>query len=504
MEELNIYETKDIVNQELNVTYTPNSSVKGYSYEVIKDGESYGFYKVSTNRTSNIHFYESGTYQIKITNYLKDSKTEQLESGIYRLDLDKPYIVSEDVKSVYQLKEGESYTTDKDELNIRAYDTQDGDLTKEMKCNLDEVNFNSLGLQKLTCTVEDSAGNIGSKEITINVLKNDNTGVSAIQYLFFLILIIIAFSIIRFRRIVSLEKRIAKYSLEPIKNKNKSLFENFHQFYHKIIQSLAISLQKSELIKRHSKRYEKYLVLYKDYYKNALEIISNKIIIGCLFILVAIFSKMLQYQLLNFYEMIIPFIIGFYLPDVIFISKYKIYRNKLENDLLQAITVMNNAFKSGRSITQAVELVSQELDGPIAMEFSRIYMELNFGLEIDVVFDRFSKRVHLEEITYLTASLSVLSKTGGNIIKVFSSIEQNLFNKKKLKLELASLTGTSKIIVTALYLVPALFILFVSLVSPGYFEPFYTTELGFIFMGIIAILYIVYIFCVNKIMKVRM
>ena len=89
-------------------------------------------------------------------------------------------------------------------------------------------------------------------------------------------------------------------------------------------------------------------------------------------------------------------------------------------------------------------------------------MELNFGLEIDVVFDRFSKRVHLEEITYLTASLSVLSKTGGNIIKVFSSIEQNLFNKKKLKLELASLTGTSKIIVTALYLVPALFILFVS------------------------------------------
>lgn len=504
MEELNIYETKNIVNQELNVTYTPNSSVKGYSYEIIKDGESYGFYKVSTNRISSIHLYESGTYQIKITNYLKNSQTEQIESGIYRVDVDKPYIVSEDVKSVYQLKKGESYTTSRDELNISAYDTQDGDLTNQMQCNLNEVDFNALGLQKLTCTVEDSAGNIGSKEITINVLKNDNLGVSVVQYLVFLSLVIIAFAIIRFRKTLALEKRIAKYSLEPIKTRNQSLFENFHQFYHKIIQKLAISLQKSELMKKYSKRYEKYLVLYKDYYQNALEMIANKIIIGCLFILSAIFSKMLQYQLLNFYEMLIPFLIGFFLPDVIFISKYKVYRNKLENDLLQAITVMNNAFKSGRSITQAVELVSQELDGPIAMEFSKIYMELNFGLEIDVVFDRFSKRVHLEEIAYLTASLSVLSKTGGNIIKVFSSIEQNLFNKKKLKLELASLTGTSKIIVTALYLVPALFILFVSLVSPGYFEPFYTTELGFIFMGIIAILYIVYIICVNKIMKVRM
>ena len=66
MEGLNIYETKKIINQELNVTYTPNSSVKGYTYEIIKDGESYGFYKVSTNRISNIHFLESGTIKLKL------------------------------------------------------------------------------------------------------------------------------------------------------------------------------------------------------------------------------------------------------------------------------------------------------------------------------------------------------------------------------------------------------------------------------------------------------
>lgn len=504
MGELNIYETEKIINQELNVTYTPNSSVKGYTYEILKDGESYGTYKVSTNHISNIHLYESGTYQIKITKYLQNNKIEQLESGIYKIDVDKPLIISEDVKSVYQLKKGESYTTERSELDIRAYDEQDGDLTNQMTCNFNDVDFNSLGLQKLTCTVTDGAGNIGSKDITINVLKNDNMGVSIVQTIVLFVLVIIALAIIRFRKSVALEKRISKYSLDPIKNQNKSLFEGFYRFYHKLIKTFSNSLEKSEFIKRYAKHYEKYLTLYQGYYENALEIIANKIMIGLLFIAVAMFSKMLQYQLLNFYEMLIPFIIGFSISDVVFISKYKIYRNKLENDLLQAITVMNNAFKSGRSISQAVELVSRELDGPIANEFSKIYMELNFGLEIDVVFDRFAKRVNLDEISYLTASLSVLSKTGGNIIKVFSSIEQNLFNKKKLKLELASLTGTSKIIVTALYLVPALFILFVSLVSPGYFEPFYTTELGFIFMGIIAVLYIVYIYSVNKIMKVRM
>ena len=171
MEGLNIYETKKTINQELNVTYTPNSSVKGYTYEIIKDGESYGFYKVSTNRISNIHFLESGTYQIKITNFLKNNQSEQIESGIYKIDVDKPYIICDDAKAVYQLKKGENYSISRDELNIRAYDAQDGDLTSKMQCNFENVDFNELGLQTLTCTVEDNAGNIGSKDIAINVLS---------------------------------------------------------------------------------------------------------------------------------------------------------------------------------------------------------------------------------------------------------------------------------------------------------------------------------------------
>ena len=66
-----------------------------------------------------------------------------------------------------------------------------------------------------------------------------------------------------------------------------------------------------------------FLNQYKDYYKNALEIVASKIIIGCLFIIVAIFSKMLQYQMLSFYEMLIPFLTGFFISDILFISKYK-------------------------------------------------------------------------------------------------------------------------------------------------------------------------------------
>jgi len=222
------------------------------------------------------------------------------------------------------------------------------------------------------------------------------------------------------------------------------------------------------------------------------------------FLVIAVISKALQSEIIKTYEMVIPFIFGFFVLDIVYFSKYKIFRRRIENDLLQAIIIMNNAFKSGRSITQAIELVTTELDGPIAKEFKKMVNELNLGLSIDVVFNRFSERVNLEEVTYLTASLSILNKTGGNIIKVFTSIEKSMFNKRKLRLEMQALTGSSRLIVYVLFLVPIFFVILVSLINPSYFTPFFTNPIGIILLMFMVLYYIVYVILVNKIMKVRM
>ena len=164
---------------------------------------------------------------------------------------------------------------------------------------------------------------------------------------------------------------------------------------------------------------------------------------------------------------------------------------------------MNNAFKSGRSITQAIKLVSKELEGPIAEEFKKMNLELSFGLGLDIVFQRLYERIKIEEISYLTASLTILNQTGGNIVEVFSSIEKSLFNKKKLRLELKSMTGGSRMIVNILTIVPIAFILMIWIINPTYFLPLLTNKLGLIIIGIILIYYIAYIIVIRKLLKVK-
>ena len=152
---------------------------------------------------------------------------------------------------------------------------------------------------------------------------------------------------------------------------------------------------------------------------------------------------------------------------------------------------------------QAIEIVSKELKGPIKQEFKKMHMEISYGLSLDVVFERFSKRVESEEVSYITSSLSILNKTGGNIIKVFSSKEKMLFDKIKLKHEMKSLTSSSNMISKVLLIIPFIFVLFILLLDKNYFDPLFSSSAGNIILCLIIVLYLLYAFFVNKIMRVR-
>lgn len=496
---LDIYEQIDPTNKEIYITYSPDNSTIKYEYRIIKNGKVGEYISVNNKKQATILLDKTGKYQLEFRAFDYYGNVTPYDSGIYNIDMDSPTIKI-DEKFITMPKGSKLIVLE----GVYAYDKQDGDLSNKITTNYDELDFNSLGMKKLTYTVSDSAGNIVTEYININVIR-DNTFSLLLLQVSIITLLVMAFAfVIRFIKTLRYEKRIVNYSIEPVKNSGLSIFDKLSKIHQKLIDRISKDLSNSVFIKRYSQKYDKYSNIVSNSYHEGLNFIASKIIIACAFAIIAIFVNTLQGKLLGLYEFIVPMIAGFIMPNILYIYQYKTYLNKMENDLLQAITIMNNAFKSGRSIIQAIDLVTKELDGPMAKEFEKMYLEMNLGLSIDIVFKRFEERLKIEEVTYLTASLSILNQTGGNITKVFSSIEKTLFNKKKLKLELNSLTGVSKIIVYILIAVPVLFVFFVALINPDYFMPLLTNNLGRIITFIMIIIYICYIYVVNKIMKVRM
>ena len=485
-------------NKNFNITYTPDENTVSYTYHVYKNNQLIKTVEIDSNRSTNIFFDATGNYQVEAINYDANGDFSTKKSCSYILDKEKPILKVNEESLTFVKGETINFME-----NVKAEDAVDGDLTKYITTNSKEIDLSSVGMKKLTYTVSDQAGNVASKSVYLHVVE-DQIGLMVMQMIIIISLMFVSAYMLRYRRSLILEKRIEKFSINPVIDTRKSIYGKVAGYIKNIVNSVKQGLGKSVFLTKYSKRYEKYVGTIDADSKDGMDFVAVKFLVGILFIIIAVISKVIKFKLISLYEIWIPLLAGFFLPDILFLVQYKIYRKKLENDLLQAIIVMNNAFKSGRSVTQAIYLVSSELKGSIAHEFQRMYDEINLGLSIEEVFKRFADRVELEEVNYLTASLSIINRTGGNIIRVFDSIEKNLINKKKLRLELNSLTGGSKIIVNVLLFVPILFVAFIWVVSPDYFIPLFTHPLGVMLLIFMVLYYIVYIICVRWIMKVRM
>ncbi len=490
----NIKEQIKPVNKDVSVSFSPSLNIKNYSYAVYKDGKVVKTIAVDTNQPSNIILDETGSYQISVTGYDTLGHQVVINSGVYEIDKDAPVLKVQNQK--VEIKKHDQKALDN--LQVTATDNHDGNITAQITRS--DIDVNEVGITNLTYTVSDEAGNVAKTNIEVNVVSEFN------QLLLFqigalIILFMILIPIIRIRKNFKLEKRLGPFVIESTKENNVSLFDRLFNYYHKMLMKIINIFKNLNMMQRYAKKLDKYAKV-SAIHSTGMEILAGKFVIAILFLLIVIFATTIQFKLISIYEIIMPLVVGFFVLDILYFVKYKFYRRKLENDFLSAIIVMNNAFKSGRSITQAIDVVSNEIEGEIGKEFKKMSLELSYGLGIDVIFKRFAERIQLEEVSYLTASLSILNKTGGNITEVFGVIEKTLFNKKKLRLELRSLTGSSKIIVYVLFTVPFLFVLFVSLINPQYFMPFINTKLGIIMLIGMIIYYIIFIICVRKIMRV--
>lgn len=314
-----------------------------------------------------------------------------------------------------------------------------------------------------------------------------------------LVVVFIGFLII-IRRSFYIEKRITRFSISSITDKPSSLFDNLSTFYLKIIKKLASMISKSKIVVRISKRYDKYID--KKYDDNTF-IVANKVLISIMAVFITMISNIIRLHEIGGLSIILALIIGFYIPDISLLINNKIREKQIENDLFKAVIIMGNAFKSGRSIMQAVRIVSEELDGPVGNEFQKAYIDLNYGLDLDVVFERLSSRINIEETKYMTSSLVILSKTGGNVIQVFRSIEKSFFERKKLNDELKSVTALSNFVFKILVAIPFIIFILIYILNPTYFTPLIATSLGKIILVLIVLLYVLYIIIVKKMIKIR-
>lgn len=322
-----------------------------------------------------------------------------------------------------------------------------------------------------------------------------------VELILLYLLALIVYYLFLLTRKVKINDRLGIYTIN--KNSNEvQIFDEIFNLGHDFVKFVSKLLYKFKIFNNYSLKYQKYIKKEDKNKIDKMDFVSKKIIISILFLIIVLLYDVFKYQKINYLQVTVGFVFGFYTLDLLMLSTNKILERRKHNDLLRALTIMNNSFKSGHSIMQSIKLVSEELDSELGLEFKKMYVDLTYGLSLDVVFKRFESRVEMDEVRYITTSLKILNETGGDIVKVFESVEKTFFNNKKLDDELNNLTAASKMLYTILLSIPILFVAFIYVLDNTYFAPMLTSTLGYIIILICLSLYISYIFIIKKIMKV--
>lgn len=324
-----------------------------------------------------------------------------------------------------------------------------------------------------------------------------------IKIVIILVIFIFVTLLLRYSIAQKKERRISSYSLLPLKDNNIPLGDKIKKFYLLLVKKNRKYLKRINYFNKKSKKYEKYIKYKHRDEIVAIDFITNKLIITLLFVLLAFLSSIFNDKGLTIVSLLVNLILGYYLLDIFLFFYYKRQTKLIDNELLRAIIVMNNAFKSGKSTLQALNIAASELPEPISDEFKKMYLDMKYGLSVDAVFDRFAKRVDLEEAVYLSSSLTILNKTGGNIVEVFSSIERTLFDKKKLNEELKNISASPNMIIKVLFIIPIVFVLIIYILNPNYFKPLFESTLGYMIIGIMVLMFIIYVVLLKRIMKIE-
>ena len=123
-------------------------------------------------------------------------------------------------------------------------------------------------------------------------------------------------------------------------------------------------------------------------------------------------------------------------------------RKRLETlraQLPDAFELMSRILRSGQSVTQAMQAVSEEFRPPVNVEFGYCYEQQNLGLAPEVALHELAQRTGLMEVKIFVLAVLVHRQAGGNLTGMLDNIAHVVRQRFKMRREIKSLTGEGRL-----------------------------------------------------------
>lgn len=154
-------------------------------------------------------------------------------------------------------------------------------------------------------------------------------------------------------------------------------------------------------------------------------------------------------------------------------------KEKIEDQLADAMVSLASAIKAGLALAQAVEILAQQTPHPICQEFQQIYGEYRLGKPLERCLDETKERLRSENFALFAAAMEASRESGGRLNETVDRIAHSVRELQRLERKITTETAQAR--ASAFYM--ALAPLFVLAIYYFVIDPANTTRLFTTFLG---------------------
>jgi tight adherence protein B len=169
----------------------------------------------------------------------------------------------------------------------------------------------------------------------------------------------------------------------------------------------------------------------------------------------------------------------------------------------EAVELIGRALRAGHGLASGLHLVAEEMRGPIADEFNRVFEEQNLGIPVELALRNMADRIPVMDVRFFVIAIIIQRATGGDLAEVLDKIGRLIRQRYELLGHVKALTAEGRLSGIVLLALPPGLLAFLSFTNYPYISPLFTTSVGTKMLAITAGLQLLGAWMINKIVAIK-
>ncbi|MBT8138056.1 MAG: type II secretion system F family protein [Gammaproteobacteria bacterium] len=150
----------------------------------------------------------------------------------------------------------------------------------------------------------------------------------------------------------------------------------------------------------------------------------------------------------------------------------------IEAGLPDAVDIIKRALKAGHPFSDAVNMVGQEMEGPVGREFALTFADINYGNNQRNALLGLVERVPSMTVTAIVTAVLIQKETGGNLAEILDQLSRLIRARFRFYRKVRTLSAEGRLSAWILGMIPLVLFAIVWITTPSYLPTLLEEPLG--------------------------